>query len=276
MLKTFRYEAPGTLKDILGIIGSGEEGVCLLAGGTDIMVEIRSNLRSPRLLVDIKRAPELSGITHDPAQGLAIGASVTMGELIRNPMISEKYPFLRDGALHVASPQLRNRATLVGNICTASPCTDMGRVLLSLDASVVIASEKGERVIPLSQFFKGVKKTCLEHGEMVTSLRVPASMAGIRAGHEKLKRLKGHDIAVASVSMAIVQDQIRIAVGSCSMTPVLVGPVSLGTSPDTIRQMVEDAIAPIDDVRATAAYRKFMVGTFVIRLLDRLASGSAA
>ncbi|PKK90331.1 MAG: molybdopterin dehydrogenase [Candidatus Wallbacteria bacterium HGW-Wallbacteria-1] len=276
MLRTFRYEAPENLRDILEIIGEADKNLALLAGGTDILVEIRSKIRCPELLVDIKRASELNRLDFDEKEGLVIGAAVTMGELIRNSMINEKYPFLRDGALQVASHQLRNRATVVGNICTASPCTDMGRVLLSVDADVQISSSSGSREVKMADFFLGVKRTCLKKNEIVTGIHVPAHMAGIRSGHEKLKRLKGHDIAIASVSMACTDESIRVVVGSCSMTPVLIGPFPLNASVQEVKSAVESAIKPIDDVRATAAYRRFMVGTFVIRLMERLGMGKAA
>lgn len=322
MFREFDYTAPGNLKKILAALAEGGPNAAILAGGTDLVVEMRAGVKRPGLLVDIKRARELQGIGWERGRGLVIGATATMRDLIDNPDAAKKFPFLVEAALQVASPQLRNRATVVGNLCTASPCTDMGRALVCIGAQVVIArgpaivpasrlavgtlkrgraaaesagrsgpgrrrtksasgavsggavsggSDTGFRVVPAADFFTGVKQTCLAPGEIVTAVVAPARAANARGGHEKLKRVKGHDIAVASVSLAIFDDPagektMRIAVGSCARTPVVIEfPVQ--TPLEEVLAAVNGAVAPIDDIRATAEYRRFMVKTYTERLM---------
>lgn len=293
MQREFEYIAPGTLKKILAALRDGGSGAALLAGGTDILVEMRSGMKKPDLLVDIKKARELQGIAWEKGRGLVIGATATMRDLIDSPDARKRYPFLINAALQVGSPQLRNRATVVGNLCTASPCTDMGRALLCIGAEIVIArdSEPGIRIVPAMDFFTGVKRTCLVPGEIVTAVVAPAWTANARGGHEKLKRIKGHDIAVVSVSLVILEERpasvsgideaaraaagfggiIRIAVGSCARTPVVIE-VPAETPIVEILAVVDRAISPIDDIRASAEYRRFMVGTYAERLLARHAA----
>ena len=184
-------------------------------------------------------------------------------------MIGEKFSFLKEAALQLGSPQLRNRATIVGNICTASPCADMARALLCLDTSVHITSSEKKRTLPLKDFFVHVKKTALEPGEFVTGLTVPAKMAGISGGHHKLKRIKGHDLAVASVSMVYNKEFVRFAVGSCAITPALFE-FAAGTSLEDILQQIDKNICPIDDQRASGEYRRHMVACYVKKLFQQM------
>lgn len=312
MFREFEYTAPGNLKKILAALRDGGPEAAILAGGTDILVEIRSGAKKPALLVDIKSARELQEIAWVKNRGLVIGATATMRDLIDSPEARKRYPFLVEAALQVASPQLRNRATVVGNLCTASPCTDMGRALLCIGAEVVIAcdpeagpaksvpkrgrpakaasagsrqgsavreglkasgAEPGLRIVPASMFFTGVKQTCLAPGEIVTAVVAPNWAANARGGHEKLKRIKGHDIAVASVSLALVEGRqdsgrLRLAIGSCARTPVLLE-LPADTPLEEILAAVDKAVSPIDDIRASAEYRRFMVRTYTERLVSR-------
>ncbi len=270
MLQEFTYQAPTSQVELLQILKEQGNEVRLLAGGTDLLVDIRSGMHKPRTLVDLKKIPEFKQLTWDAKTGLSIGAAVRCIDVMQNKVVREKYPLIANAAGRIGSIQLRNRATLVGNLCTASPAADMAPALLCLDASVEIASAAGTRTVKLSEFFTGVKRTVLDHSEVVTRILVPAAFAGLKSGMEKLKRIKGHDLALASVCMVRRDTKLRVAVGACSVTPVLLPEFSVGDAVSDIKEAAAKAIKPIDDVRASAKYRVFMVQTYIERLWNQI------
>lgn len=272
MLHSFSYAAPSDRKALLALLKKEGSRAKLLAGGTDVLVDIRYGKLKPALVIDLKKVEDLKQISFSPKDGLAIGAAVTCAELIQNPIITGKFPLIADAASRIGSPQLRNRATIAGNLCTASPCADLGCAMLALDASIEIASATGTRVVKLEKFFTGVKATVLKPEELVTRLLVPAELAGASSGMEKLKRIKGHDLALASVAMVIKGDQLRIALGSCAPTPVAMPVQSVKTPLPKILEVAKKTISPITDVRASKEYREAMALAFIERLLGRLKS----
>ncbi|HNV70712.1 MAG TPA: xanthine dehydrogenase family protein subunit M [Candidatus Ozemobacteraceae bacterium] len=270
MLQEFSYQAPATQAELLQLLKERGNEVRLLAGGTDLLVDIRSGFHKPQTLVDLKKIPELRQLTFDAKTGLSIGAAVRCIDVMQNKIVREKYPLIANAASRIGSIQLRNRATLVGNLCTASPAADMAPGLLCLDASVEIASTTGTRTVKLSEFFTGVKRTVLDQSEVVTRILVPATTAGLKSGMEKLKRIKGHDLALASVCMVRRDTRLRVAIGACSVTPVLLPEFSVGDALSDIKEAAAKAIKPIDDVRASAKYRVFMVQTYIERLWNQI------
>ena len=271
MLHSFSYAAPSDRKALLALLKKEGSRARLLAGGTDILVDIRYGKAKPALLIDLKKVEDLRKISFDAKEGLSIGAAVTCADLIANPVIKGKFALIADAASRIGSPQLRNRATIAGNLCTASPCADLGCAMLALGASIEIESVSGKRVVELAKFFTGVKATVLKPEELVTRLIVPAAMAGAVSGMEKLKRIKGHDLALASVAMVIKGDLLRIAVGSCAPTPVVLPDLSAKAPLPKVLEALKKTIDPITDVRASKEYREAMAQAFVERLLGRLA-----
>lgn len=270
MLQEFFYEAPGTRDALFDVLKERGSGTRLLAGGTDLLVDIRAGLASPLLVVDIKKIREYHEISYGQKEGLSIGAAVRCSDVLRNNDIRERFPLIAEAAGQIGSPQIRNRATVVGNICTASPSADMAPVLLCLDASVEISSKKGSRVVPLKNFFAGVKKTALQSGEVVERITVPPAMAGAKGGIAKLKRIKGHDLALVSVALVKKGELMRVAIGACAPTPVLLKDFKAGASFEEVKSAAEKSIKPIDDVRASADYRLFMVGIYIRRLMEKI------
>ncbi len=270
MLQEFKYFAPPDIEDLLDLLKKHGKKARLLAGGTDIIADIRVRIAKPDFMIDTKKIEVLKLITYKKSQGLFIGSAVTCIELIKNNIIKKYYPMLVSAAAHIGSPQLRNRATIVGNVCTASPCADMPPSLLALDASVEIRSCDKIRMIKLSDFFTGVKRTALTEGEMVFGLHIPPGMENAKGGYEKLKRIKGHDLAVASVAVSEINGDLRVAVGSCARTPVLLPVFKSTTSLKKIKETAEECISPIDDVRASKDYRLFMVIEYIERLVKRV------
>ena len=274
MLGAFEYVRARSVSESCRLLA--ETDASILAGGTDLLVEIRNGLRSPKLLIDIKGIDELAQLRSDGLETI-IGASVPLNVLAEHRAIRTSLRALAEAVFSIGTYQLRNRATLAGNICAASPGADSAPVLLSLDARLSVVSANGRRSIPISELFTGVKRTCLTPGEIVTDIRIPALADGGRTAFLKQQRIRGHDLAVVNVagSYARNTETVRIAVGSCAPTPVLLDPIDIsGRSFESISDRVikaaEAATSPISDVRASAAYRRAVLPVLLRRLLDRL------
>jgi CO/xanthine dehydrogenase FAD-binding subunit len=269
MLYEFNYLSPFTKEELYAAL-EDQENCKLLAGGTDLLVDIRAGRIRPKALVDIKKIKELSSITCSEREGLSIGAAVKCSDLIADSMTEKNYPLLRDAAMRIGSPQIRNRATIVGNLCTASPSADMAPALLCMGASVVISSKVGSRLLALKDFFAGVKKTALRPDEIVEKVIVPPDMAQARGGFEKLKRIKGHDLALVNLALIKKGELMRVAIGACCTTPIVLKDFTAQTPTEEVCREAERCIKPIDDVRASKDYRIFMVRTFIKRLMGRI------
>ncbi len=283
MLGRFDYERPTSIEVAARRLAEAGAGAALLAGGTDLLVDMRSGRRDVRLLVDVKRIDGFGRLDVDRQGGLTIGAAVPLNEILERAAVRRTLPGLAQAAESIATVQLRNRATAVGNLCNASPAADMAPILLTLGASVLAWSPRGERAIGVAQLFAGVKRTSLRSDEIVTEVRVPAPEPGLRSGFVKQQRLRGHDLAVVSVAgtYAPAGGVLRLAFGSCAPTPVLVAPIearraSVEAVADEAVRHVEAAASPISDVRASAEYRRAVLPALVRRLVrDLLAEGGA-
>lgn len=270
MIHQFSYRAPTELIDLLELLDSTEESFKLLAGGTDLLVNIRNGLAKPDTVIDVKRIPEASTITFDDKKGLRIGWAATINDMLKNTDIAKYYPLLQTCAHDLASYQIRNRATVVGNIVNASPCSDMAPALLCLDASIEIASARTVRTVPIRQFFKGVKHTVLEPREMVIGINIPIHSKGAKGKYRKLKRIQGHDLGIIGVAVAQFNDFLRIGVSSAAPTPVATENLPLDIAVVDALSTVDNLISPISDVRCTKEYRRFMVAEFTRRLLTEV------
>ena len=273
MLQHFTYLAPRTRAELHGVLADNGAAAALLAGGTDLLVNIRAGLARPKIVVDAKKVEGFGGLAWSQRDGLVIRAGVTINALLADARTQNDYPLLIACAHDLASHQIRNRATVIGNVVNASPCADMAPALLCLRARAVISSKRGEREIPFSAFFKGVKRTAVAPDEVVERIVVPAASAGARGGYYKLKRINGHDLGIVGVALCIGRDgEMRLTIGSCAPTPILVEGLDSSLPADAAVAAVMRAIAPISDVRATKEYRLHMVEYYVRRLLDEVRS----
>jgi CO/xanthine dehydrogenase FAD-binding subunit len=270
MLHEFSYIEPGSLQELLDFLAEKGEKSSVLAGGTDLVVNVRAGVDKPEYVVDIKGIPELQELTFDPAKGLSIGATVTVNRLIESDDVKTHFSILTTAARELATFQLRNRATVIGNVVTASPCGDMSSPLLCLDAAVELVSAKGTRQMPLREFITGVKKTEIKSSEIVSRITVPVTHIDAAGGYEKLKRIKGHDLGVVAVAMTRTASAIRVAISSAAPTPVLLPDFPVDADAESIQKVAQEAISPIDDVRCTKEYRRFMVDVYIRRLLEGL------
>ncbi len=243
-------------------------------GGTDLFVQMRDRLYKPKYLVDIKGLDGTHEISFDPLQGLTIGAGVNMNRVIADPEVRVRYSILVEAAESVASYQLRSRASIVGNICNASPAGDTIGACLLLDSMLSVFGKEGERQEPLSTFFLGPGKTTLRTGDIVTAIHFPLPPDGMKGKYIKLGRNQLSDLSIVGVTALGYPDsgtesgfQFKLALASVAPVPLVVERVGeiLGREPisdDTLQQAAEAAMetsTPIDDVRGSARYRKLMV-----------------
>jgi len=277
VLGRFDYERPTSVAEAARLLGEGGPSSAVLAGGTDLLVDLRGGRRDVQLLVDVKGIKALRRLDVDRAGGLAIGAAVPLNEILEHAVLRRVLPGLAHAAESIATYQLRNRATAVGNLCNASPAADLGPILLTLDASIVAHSAHGERTVGIAQLFTGVKKTSLRPGEIATEIRIPAPEPKLRSAFLKQQRLRGHDLAVVNVAgtYAPATGLLRVAFGSCAPTPLALAPidakgVSLEAVADEAGRAALAAASPISDVRASADYRRAVLPVLVKRLVATL------
>ncbi|MEM2890875.1 MAG: xanthine dehydrogenase family protein subunit M, partial [Candidatus Hadarchaeum sp.] len=223
-LLKFDYLKPKTIQEAVDMLAEQGGQAKILAGGTDLLVLMRDRTIRPKCLIDIKGIEELREISQDKENGLRIGAAVVLNQLIESNIVREKFRAIWDASRSLGDPILRNRATLVGNICNASPASDTAPALLVHDAEVEVVSRAGERFIPIREFFVGVKRTSLKPDELVKSVRVPNPKEGTKSCYLKWGRTRGEDLAVVGVAGLVDPDQKRvcIALSSVAPTPLLI------------------------------------------------------
>ena len=266
---------PNNLDDALGYLS--EAPAAVLAGGTDFFPSL-GDRPAPSRVLDVTAVADLRGIARD-GDLWRIGAGTTWSDLIRCDLPSQ-FDALKIAGRQVGSVQIQNTGTLAGNICNASPAADGVPVLMALDASVELASSGGRRVVPLAEFVTGVRQTGLRAGEIVTAVLVPHIDGSVWSGFEKLGSRAYLVISIVSLSIVLRFDggkvaDARIAVGACSPVPTRLSGLERdmvgrrrGSLAEAVRQDHFETLAPIDDVRGTAAYRRDAVGTLAIRMLD--------
>jgi len=260
-MREFEYVAPKTVKEALSLLATYKEKATILAGGTDVVVRLRDEIIDPEFIIDIKHIDELNGIKFDKKEGLFVGANATMHEIQNDKNVKEFYPFYADACGHVGSKQVRNKATSVGNLCTASPLGDSLTPMYCLDATVVIEGPKGKREVPVREFITFVRKTVLERDELVLGVKIPyVECKGIYT-----KNARRHEVDLSNIVATILKvgDEYRIAYGSVAPTPIrLVKTEEFLKGKKIDDKVIEEAkkilateISPISDLRATKEYR---------------------
>jgi carbon-monoxide dehydrogenase medium subunit len=281
-LPSFDYVRAATLDEAVRLLREHGPAARPVMGGTDLFANMRDGKLRPQVVVDIKGLPGMRDIAYDAHGGLTVGAAVTMNELTRHADVQAHYPLLAQAAETVASYQIRNRATLGGNLCNASPCADTSPATLVLEAKFVLFGLGGERVVPAAQFFVGPGKTVLQPGELMMAVHFPLPPAAA-ARYHKLGRCRSGDLSLVSVAVLGYANGVdpstgsgwhfRIGLGSVAPTPIRAAEAEafLATNPpgeETFTQAAElamDVASPITDVRGTAEYQKAMVRTLTLR-----------
>lgn len=280
MLPRFEYRAAKTVREAMTLWAEEPESR-YYAGGTDLLPQMRTRRKVARV-VDIKRIAELGHIRACDDGAIAIGAAVPMNAISAHPAIREAYKVLVDAIEEVGAWPLRNRATLAGNICNASPAADTATALIALDAEIVVASPNANanRHIAATQFFVGPGKTALKDGELVTEVVLPKASAGFHGSYLRLSRRRGMDLATVGVLVARSpgdKPSHRIALAAVAPTPLrvykaekLLDAEGLGAAIKHAAEIAAETCSPITDIRGTAEYRREMVGVLVGRGLAAL------
>jgi probable selenate reductase FAD-binding subunit len=272
MLPKFDYIKAGTVDEAVSALASYGNDARVLAGGTDLLIAMQDGVARPKYLIDIKSILELRKLEVAADGGLAIGACVTVNELLAFRGLPAGMEALHEAAGWLGTNQVRNRATVGGNLCNASPACDLGPPLLVLGASLKAVTRDGERLVDLKDFFTCPKQSCLLKEELVTEIRVPAA-AGMLSGFAKRTRIRGHDLAVVNAA-ASVRDgaHLRVALGAVAPRPVLIDGLDRMSLGDTERILgaVAASIAPIDDVRGSGAYRAHIARVLLARVIRGL------
>jgi len=277
-MKRFDYLTPKNLREALEMMSDRPEAIPL-AGGTDILVQMKEGHRSVEALLSLKRIPELHHYVHNGT--LTLGSAVTLGQISANQQIQQEYAALSIGASLIGSVQTRNVATVGGNVCNAAPSADTAPPLLVLDARAVIVGTQGERTIPLTAFFLGPSRTVLQPGELLKEIVVPKPAARSGSFYMRHTPRARMDIAVAAAAAAITlsaDDAItdaRLALGAVAPVPLRAAAAeALLPGHHLTEELLQEVgataareVQPINDLRASAEYRRHLVDVLVQRAL---------
>ena len=290
MVRPFDYYRPESFEEAFDLLMTPDKAVFPMAGATDLIPMTRDDNWQPDIVVDIKalrglRKIELVDSDLCDALGvgkcLYVGAAVRMNELMRSERVHRSWGLLAQGAASMGNEQVRNRATLGGNLCTASPAADAAPALLTLEALALIRGPRGERSVPIADFFQGPRKTVLRTGELLVGLLVPPPPVGSAATYIKLSRRKAADLSIVGVAcLAYPHDggfRWRMALGAVAPTPVRVpeaeAVLNAGYDVEAIEQAAVcafDECCPISDVRSSAEYRRAMVVRMSRRAIEEV------
>jgi carbon-monoxide dehydrogenase medium subunit len=281
-LKDFEYAATATIDEAVSLLAARGERARVLAGGTDIIVQLREGLREADMVVDVKRIPELSQITWNAQHGLRIGAAVSCYRLYTDPQICAAYPALTDSAKIIGGWQIQSRASVGGNLCNSSPAADSIPSLIALGAVCQIAGPEGTRQLPVSEFCQSPGRNALGRGEFLVALDLPPTSAKSSSAYLRFIPRNEMDIAVVGAGAWVQLDPsgktiqaARVALGAVAPTPVLAADANqwlAGKPADdaTLTEAGERAkksASPISDRRGPAEYRVHLVGVLTRRAL---------
>jgi CO/xanthine dehydrogenase FAD-binding subunit len=288
-VRRFELVTPGSLDDCLRTLKGRGSDVQLLAGGTDLLPQLKNGLIKPTTVVDLSGVAELRVLEGDAQRGFRVGAAVTARVLERDPRIVATYPALAESAALVGSIQIRNLATVGGNLCNAAPSADMAPPLVALDAEAVIVSAGGRRRVPVASFFSGVRRTVLAPDELLVEFVIPAP--GPRSGGAYLRHTPRRELDIAVVGVASqvsladgVCARARIALAAVAPTPVRATAAEQALAgqpltPQAIARAADlavEAARPISDQRGSAEFRRHLVRILTRRTLAEALSRASA
>ena len=283
-MQDFDYISARSVDEAVALLSSNGGGRRVLAGGTDLLVQMRERHVKASLLVDIKHIPEVNELTYNPEAGLRLGAAVPCYRICQDTVISKVYPGFVEAVALIGGTQIQGRASVGGNLCNASPAADSVPALIVHRATCRIAGPKGTRYIPAEKFCTAPGQTVLEKGEFLVALHLPPPEPGFGAAYLRFIPRNEMDIAIAGAGAAVVLDKsrskfgsARIALAAVAPTPLFVSqagdwlvdkPVSEQTVEEAA-QLARAAVQPIDDLRGTISQRKHLVGVLTRRALNQ-------
>jgi carbon-monoxide dehydrogenase medium subunit len=289
-MRAFELVTASDSRHAVALLAEHGPSARILAGGTDLLVDLKSATQVPRVVIDISRAQDLKRIAMTD-QGLSIGALVTHTEIMRSPLIREHVPVLIDAAHTIGAVQTRNLGTLGGNLVTGVPSMDSGPALYALEAFVTVVGAAGRRQLPLADFFSGPRRSVLKPGELLAEIVIPRGNLGKPADFQKFGLRKGQALALVNVGVSLWVDwdrlafvAPRIALGAVAPT-VMRAPAAeafleaRAISPEAMAeagQLAAAAAKPISDFRAPAQYRRELVAVLTRRALANAVARATA
>lgn len=281
-MKAFQYFAPDTIAEALDLLKRYQNQAKLLAGGTDLIVQMKEGDLQPDCVIDLKRIPDLKSVRYDDNKGLFIGALATAAEIHSSKEVKPNFPAISNAAGAIGSVQIRNRASIGGNICRAAPSGDFAPILIALGAHLKLIGPKGERAISIQDFFVGPGETLIELDEILTEIRVPVPQAHGRSTYMRHSRRETLDLALVGVAIYIVVrpqhslcEEVRIALGSVAPTPMrarnaerhLLGRELKEELISESAKIAAEEAKPVSDVYGDDWYKKEIVNVLVRRAL---------
>lgn len=283
-MKSFEYYAPRSAQEVVGLLREKGEGGKVLAGGTDLMGQMKERGLHPRYIVSLQRVPELRGIEYDPSAGLRIRARTDCMTIQEHPAVREHYPVIVAGTKLIGSIQIQNLASLGGNLCNAAPSADTAPGLIALDASALLLGPDEQREVRLEEFFVGPGKTVLQPDEILYEVRVPPPRPRSAAVYERHTPRGEMDIAVAAVGILLVAaedlrhiEDARVVLGAVAPTPMrarqaertLIGELASPELFDRVARIAAREAQPISDVRGSATFRRALIYSLAKRNLAK-------
>lgn len=279
-MKPLQFSAPTSLDEALSLLSGAGDGVGVLSGGTDLIIQHREGHRNLDQMVDIKKIPELNVLEFDPGSGLRLGAAVSCAVLGEFAPARQIYPGLVEGAELIGSTQIQNRATVGGNLCNGSPAADSICSLMVLNAVCVVTGGGGTREVPAREFMTGPGRTALQAGELLVEIRVPPPAPNSSDAYLRFIPRNEMDIAVAGAAVALTLEDDKqtvktaaVAIGAVAPTPLMVAAAGAALTGgkmddaalDAAARASETAADPINDVRGTVEFRIHLSGVLTRR-----------
>lgn len=285
-LPRFEYLEPNTIEEALSLLSQHKGRAKVLAGGTDLLPKLkRREIEAPEYIIDLKGIPNLDYIKYDEVGGLRLGALVTIHAVEASPVVQERFGVLFEAVQSMASTQVRNRGTIAGNLCNAVPSADTAPALLTLEASLKLTSQEGERMVNVGDFFTGPNETVLTDEEILQEIQVPNLPPHSGGSYQKLIPRRSMDLAVVGVAAVVVAEDgmcndIRIALGAVAPTPIRArraedivrGQKLADEVIERAAQIASEECHPISDHRASAQYRCDMVEVLTKRAIQQAIS----
>jgi len=279
-LKSFDYARPGSVKEALGLLAQHGDRARVLAGGTDLLVQLRAGVREADMVVDVKEIPELNEISYDSGSGLTLGAAVPCFRIYEHADIRQAYPGLIDVASLIGGTQIQGRASLGGNLCNSAPSADALPMLIALEATCRIESSGGSRDVAVEDFCTGPGKNVLQPGELLVSFHIPPPKPHSGAHYLRFIPRNEMDIAVAGAGVSVVLsngnvESARVALAAVAPTPLFVkeagdalaGQLANAESVQRAAEAAKVAAKPITDMRGTVEYRQHLCEVLTRRAL---------
>lgn len=269
-LPDFDLKLPTTLTEALTLAGQGAPGVVLMAGGTDVMLQLKQGVLAPATVVSLSRVREILGVRESDG-GISIGGGTTVASIAASELLRDRLPGLVEAARSMATAQIRHRATVAGNLATAAACADLSPILHALGARLRLQTATAQRVVPLSAFFRGPRVTVLAPGEILVSVEVSPDGPTTGSAYVKFGYRRGAQIAVASAGARVTIENgkvrdISVVLGAVAPTPLpvegarlLVGERPEGAPLAAVCEAAARECRPISDLRGSAAYRRAVV-----------------